>query len=52
MTGKNDRPMQTSDERQFNKTLLRKMPCSVLFLKSEPRAVPEEEEENAEEEAA
>lgn len=32
----------------YNKTLLRKMPCSILYLKSEPRAVPEEEEQAAE----
>lgn len=33
-----------------NKTLLRKMPCSVLFIKSEPEAVEEEEEEGEEKE--
>jgi nucleotide-binding universal stress UspA family protein len=37
---------------RFNKTLLRNMPCSVLFLKKEPRSVPDEEEESNEEEAA
>lgn len=34
---------------RFNKMLLRKMPCSVLFLKSEPAAVPEEEENDEKE---
>lgn len=32
----------------YNKTLLRKMPCSVLFFKSEPKAVEEEEEQEEE----
>lgn len=32
-----------------NKTLLRQMPCSILFLKREPEAVEEEEEEGEEE---
>jgi nucleotide-binding universal stress UspA family protein len=33
----------------YNKILLRKMPCSVLFFKSEPSAIEEEEEEQEEE---
>jgi nucleotide-binding universal stress UspA family protein len=34
----------------YNKTLLRKMPCSILFLKKEPKAIEEEEEEAEEKE--
>lgn len=33
----------------YNKTLLREMPCSVLFFKKEPSAIEEEEEEQEEE---
>ena len=33
----------------YNKVLLRTMPCSVLFFKSEPLAIEEEEEEQEEE---
>ncbi len=32
-----------------NKALFKKMPCSILFVKSEPKALPEEEEEEKEE---
>ncbi len=35
-----------------NRTLLRRMPCSVMFVKSEPAAVPDEQEQGDEQEAA
>ncbi len=36
----------------YNKTLLRKMPCSVMFIKNEPSAVVDEEEEPGDEQEA